>query len=114
MKNTTLWSHKLRLGTAIALIAASSTVSGQGVTVFGSHDCGTWVVDSSRAKSWLLGYLSGLNAATASAERNYDPLGKVTSAAQIYLWMDNYCKANPLDTVGDGALDLYLELIARR
>lgn len=78
---------------------------------FGGADCGEWVNgnDKNRTKNaWLLGYLSGINMAISKG--TYDPLNKINSAPQIYLWMDNYCKANPLKTIREGGLDLYLEL----
>ena len=41
---------------------------------------------------------------------SYDPLDGLSSAQQAFLWMDNYCRANPLKNVSDGASDLFLEL----
>lgn len=77
------------------------------VTAMGTYDCGQWFSNPS-AVTWLAGYLSGLNAATPYP--NKDPLDKLNSGAQMKLWMDNYCKANPLETVGGGANELYREL----
>ena len=37
-----------------------------------------------------------------------------TDAASIELWMDNYCKANPLKRVDDGGDDLFIELKKRQ
>ncbi len=75
-------------------------------------DCGTWLSSSntpvSALKSWLAGYLSGLNAAVGDAK--HDPLEKLSSANQVFAWMDNYCRANPLKMVSDGGAQLYLEL----
>jgi hypothetical protein len=34
----------------------------------------------------------------------------INSANQVFLWMDNYCKTNPLKTVGDGGWVLFKEL----
>ena len=80
-------------------------------TNFGVSDCGQWVANSKSnqtIRSWLLGFLSGVNAGLGSS-RN-DPLGKINSAEQIFLWMDNFCQKNPLKTVQDGGNALYLEL----
>lgn len=98
----------------IVLLASASMVTGQ--TYFGGYDCGEWF-KKPHAKTWLLGYLSGVNVGTTSQmgfPPNYDPLGKLNSSEQAFLWMDNYCKANPLKTVLDGALHLYNELRAKK
>lgn len=98
----------------IVLLASASMVTGQ--TYIGSYDCGEWFTKP-QTKDWLLGYLSGFNVGTLSQmgyPPNYDPLGKLNSSAQAYLWMDNYCRANPLKTVLDGALNLYNELRAKK
>jgi hypothetical protein len=39
-----------------------------------------------------------------------DVLEKVSSLDQMILWMDNYCKNNPLNSAAMGAVDLFLEL----
>lgn len=77
------------------------------VTTIGKYDCGQWFT-SSTAKNWLAGYISGLN--TSGIYPKKDPLLKLNSSAQLNLWMDNYCNANPLDTVADGANALFREL----
>ena len=75
-----------------------------------NYDCGEWFKPEFRtsARTWLMGYLSGINYATATSSQ--DPLSKLNSADQAYLWMDNFCKANPLKTVTQGANKLYEEL----
>ncbi len=55
-----------------------------------------------------MGYLSGINLMVA--DKNKDPLDKINSAEQIFVWMDNYCRANPLKNVREGAQDLFIEL----
>ena len=94
----------------VVLLASASMVTGQ--TYIGKYDCGEWFTKA-EPKTWLLGYLSGFNVGTLSQmgfPLNYDPLKKLNSSDQAYLWMDNYCRANPLKTVLDGALNLYKEL----
>ena len=87
-------------------------LSAQTQTVFGTPDCGEWVNQANNPKKgWLLGYMSGLN--TLHEIENLkpkDPLDNINSANQIFLWMDNYCKTNPLKTVGDGGWALFKEL----
>ena len=82
------------------------------IVVFGGSDCGQWVNQQSEfRKTWLLGFLSGLNSGVVgTAGIKGDPLDKLNSADQAYVWMDNYCRANPLKKVSDGAHTLYREL----
>ena len=77
---------------------------------FGGYDCGQWFVKGGVAKAWLLGYLSGINAMVANENNNYDPLAKLGSAEQAFLWVDNYCKANPLKNLYAAGSELYFEL----
>jgi hypothetical protein len=83
-----------------------------GQTVFGMPDCGEWINQANNPKKgWLLGYMSGLNTLHDIEElKPKSPLGNINSANQIFLWMDNYCKTNPLKTVGDGGWALFKEL----
>ena len=98
--------------TALSLILALTCMTASGATVFGNHDCGRWIKDrSGHAKSWLLGYLSGLNLLGSTDKQ--DPLDQLRSAEQAFVWMDNYCQKDPLSTVAAGARELYIELRRR-
>jgi hypothetical protein len=98
-----------------ALIAMTVSSPVLATTSFGSMDCGQWVKNQSnnspniQSKAWLLGYLSGLNA----VEFSENALDKINSTEQIFLWMDNYCKKNPLERVPKGAQQLMIELIKK-
>ncbi len=83
----------------------------QAMVTFGDYDCGQWFTRKVVAQTWLLGYLSGLNVAYAKGDK--DALDKANSADQIFLWMDNYCKAHPLEMVSAAGFVLYLELKAK-
>ncbi len=77
----------------------------------GNRDCGQWIKEDKEyqkalSQTWLLGYMTGLNLADTQGR---DSLRKV-SAQQIFLWMDNFCKARPLENVSDGGHDLMAEL----
>ena len=78
---------------------------------FGAPDCGQWLkansVAQARDESWLLGFLSGMN---ASAFGKVDVLEPLSSARQAVVWMDNYCRKNPLSNVNDGGIRLFWEL----
>ena len=82
---------------------------------FGAPDCGQWLTEKTQARrTWLLGFLSGMNAAhTASKNFKVDPLDQLSSGEQAYVWMDNYCKKNPLNDLSAGGIDLYIELMDR-
>ena len=64
-------------------------------------------------KSWLMGYISGLSMELNATILKVDVL-KDTDAESLFLWMDNYCKTNPLNTLSDGELELFVELIKRK
>jgi hypothetical protein len=82
-------------------------------TVFGAPDCGTWVQNQSFLyRAWLLGFMSGKNNIWMGTPA--DPLQSIQSGQQIILWMDNYCRAHPLDNVVDGANALWHELVNRK
>ena len=83
---------------------------------FGEPDCGQWVQSQTATstlkqsnRAWLLGWVSGLN----MNPLYNDALGKVNSAAQIYLWVDNYCKNNPLSGASVGGIMLLAELMKK-
>ena len=93
-------------------IGAVTNVSAQ--AGFGGADCGEWIRSPSEPKRhWLLGYVSGLSKMYYFNGRNDDPLDKINSAQQIFLWMDNYCKNNPLKSVRTGGDDLFIELMKK-
>ena len=84
---------------------------GQTVTVFGRPDCGVWLSKQREVdKAWLLGYVSSTS--TSQQFGKGDPFGKISSAEQIFVWMNNYCQKNPLKDLSDGALALYIELLS--
>lgn len=83
--------------------------------VRGVPDCASWLQpeDATRElmnKLWLVGYLSGLNLGFSLDERRkpFNYFAGVTTG-QIYLWMDNYCRANPLSSAMIGSSELYKE-----
>jgi hypothetical protein len=103
--------HQARFILALALVM-TTPLSAQSQTVFGMSDCGEWINQANNSrKGWLLGYMSGLNTLhDIEGLQPESPLNKINSANQIFLWMDNYCKKNPLKTVADGGWVLFKEL----
>jgi hypothetical protein len=99
----------IRLVAAYLSVAlASSAIAG--VTSMGDRTCGKWVADkpnnlhSASDQTWLVGYLTGLAVATQT-----DILVS-PDLESLVLWMDNWCRANPLSTVSVGGTQLYNEL----
>jgi hypothetical protein len=94
---------------AVAALSFAALGAHAGTTMFGRYDCGTWIKSPSDVQRvWLNGFLSGINSMS-----NVDALDQVSSADQFFVWMDNYCKAHPLDKVSTGAIELFLELSER-
>ena len=101
------------IAAAAICLAAQSSFS---QTAIGQPDCGRWLNDGlsekAQYKAWLMGYLTGVNM-SHFAIRKADLLSALSSAEQVFAWMDNYCKANPLNKIGHGGFDLMMELIER-
>ncbi|TAM51220.1 MAG: hypothetical protein EPN57_18375 [Paraburkholderia sp.] len=68
--------------------------------------CGTWTAERKTstqwfsAANWVLGFMSG-----AASALDRDLLDGLDSNA-VLGWMDNYCRAHPLDQIADGATSL--------
>ena len=84
---------------------------------FGGHSCGTWhevrkqdklSVGQQALTSWVVGFLSGLNM-HAAAKNIWGKTNPLT-ASQISLWLDKYCRENPLSSIRNGAWDLFRTL----
>jgi hypothetical protein len=96
---------------AVSLVLLLFSGTASAVMTLGSPSCGQWVRDQSTNgmqaganRYWLAGYLSGLAVALQT-----DSL-TTTDSASIELWMDNYCRANPLKGLQDGGVALFREL----
>jgi hypothetical protein len=100
------------IGAVLLMLATSPSLAGG--SRLGVVKCGDWVqernnrsVAATAYEFWLLGYLSGISVVTGKKFLNG------TNAASIELWMDNYCRNNPLESIGVGGDALSLELIKR-
>jgi hypothetical protein len=99
------------------LFAIGFSANSNALSVYGGDSCGKWVKDRAEPnqptlnavidEKWLIGFISGIVAGT-----NVDFL-KQTDPDSIYLWMDNYCKKNPLSTTLEGGEVLAIELTKR-
>jgi hypothetical protein len=102
---------------AIAVFSCSST-NASAVQIRGVGSCGEWITETTETptkfntrfydEAWLIGYLSGLAVGT-----NTDFLAG-TDHQSIYLWVTNYCQANPLDDLAKAAKALYMKLKERK
>lgn len=92
-----------------ALLFCFSSLA-KNVTVKGTYSCGFYVksreLGSTSPPSWLLGFLSGAN---VYSSKKVDLLENVDHDS-LFLWMDKYCKENPLAFMDDGAKLLLHEL----
>ena len=100
----------------VMLLACAFAAPAVSQVSVGGIDCGQWVKSPTEARRfWLLGNMAGkgeLFTGWMRAGVDYsDPPNFASSPDQIYLWMDNFCLANPLKSVGDGANVLSSELL---
>jgi hypothetical protein len=96
--------RRFALGLVVAAVMGVGLAHAQ-VSVRGAQSCGVWAKDRGvHEKAWLVGYLSGVAMVT---NRNFV---EGTDSNSMYLWMDKYCRENPLKDMADGAYALYQEL----
>ena len=95
----------------VSLLLSNTLANAVPVTILGGPSCGQWVKErgpNNRASpynlGWLLGFVSGI-AATAQED-----VLEQTDNKSVELWIDNYCRANPLKSVAEGADALISEL----
>ena len=100
---------------ASSLLLSATAFEAQAVTILGSRSCGTWVSERSLKslgalvnETWLVGYLSGL---AYGSDKDFL---KGTDNESLFLWVDNYCRANPLKTTFEAGETLHLELIKQK
>ena len=110
---------KTAINKKLAIVSATFVLLTQpvfGQSTFGLPDCGQWLVKDSKFKisdkAWLLGFMGGLSVMD-NLSTGKDPMEKINSVEQIFLWMDNFCQKNPLGTVSSGGFVLFIELKAK-
>jgi hypothetical protein len=77
----------------------------------GNSSCGTWTAERAHPDqplpllltSWVVGFLSGIGWVGQDGD---NPLHGV-DAEGVWAWVDNYCKAHPIDTIAKGASQFY-------
>jgi hypothetical protein len=109
---------------AIALFLATSARATEPqylVLGNGAQSCGTWIEDRRTNndiwrddRTWILGYITGINYALAITGKKNGVLGRNDDPTALVAWMDNYCATHPLDTIARAAVVLVDQLIIRR
>jgi len=91
----------------------------------GAQSCGTWTKKSNedswlhvQQTAWVLGYITAFNTwgpfGVNSGTQVVSDVSKGVDVDGILAWIDNWCRANPLDTVSWAAGQLMVELIKRK
>jgi hypothetical protein len=99
---------------AAMMVALLSGPAGtqEGIWAKVTVDCGRWIEArtagrASSLEAYLLGLLDGIS---FGAWVEFWKAGGIdTSKEQVFLWMDNYCRENPLSDVVPGAFTLFEE-----
>lgn len=102
-----------------ALALAAQPADNRSIYVYsypGNDTCGDWTENRRRGdgrtqalEGWVLGFVTGYN-------MYEDPKGNVApsvSATALLAWVDQYCAANPLDSLTTAGVKLVSELRSR-
>jgi hypothetical protein len=94
------------------LMLTAMELGAQTIQLRGARSCGEWVkekgIQATGNQTWLIGYLSGIAVATNKS------FLRGTDNQSIFLWVDNYCQANPLMSLADAGEILYFELVKQK
>ncbi len=108
--------RSITLSILTLMLMSTSTFSQVAMLGFGTESCGSWTevrragpVASVGQKSWMLGFVSGVNAAASASLQKPDFL-KGKDANALTGWIDNYCAAHPLDNLAGATIHLLTEL----
>jgi hypothetical protein len=84
----------------------------------GGRPCGSWLQvrnqalpDSAVLQSWVLGYITSVNANLLTSSPD---VAGGASPDQLFLWIDNYCAAHPLDSLARATGALLDSFLAKR
>lgn len=82
------------------------------VLLAGAPSCSSWIKqketaswESAADNTWLLGFISGY-----AQYSNTNVLKRINDLSSLYLWVNNYCRTNPLNKVNDAGDALFKEL----
>ena len=109
---------RITKATAVPLVFGASllfTTVSEAVYTRGGASCGVWMRERaensmmvSARRMWIAGYLSGM---AVSTEKDVFP---GTDTDSIDLWIDKYCRENPLAHMVDAVTELFWELAQRK
>lgn len=93
---------------SLTLLSATS-VAAEGIYTSGLLNCGLWVENRSRGtaavfEGYALGMMNGL--ALGSGTEFWNANGNMLKPEQVYLYIDKFCRENPLNDVITGAVTL--------
>lgn len=107
-----------------ALVVASHSAFSASLMGSGTLRCAEWtrlrtfsdqighakeLASLQQVQAWIDGFISGVSSETGQP----DLLASKQAIAALYPMVDSYCKARPIDSVGDAAMDLMKELRKR-
>lgn len=118
------WAERVALSRLVILLLSSPLAAGPAkaasqYVIFGagSRPCGGWLQvrsqalpDSAVLQSWVLGYLTSVNANLLSVNRD---VTAGASSETLFSWIDNYCAAHPLDSLARAASALLDSLLVK-
>ena len=108
---------KTQIAVSLLAMLVMGSASGQSVLVRGMPDCGEWVKDrqqreravfAAASELWVVGYLSGLAIGLNTNLWGHPNVNELRPES-VFLWIDNYCRANPLKNVDAAANALFVE-----
>jgi hypothetical protein len=96
---------------AVGLAAGPRTANAYMAIGAGLSSCGAWTADRRNPSGvaaledsqWVVGFLSGMGFVHANDD---DPLVGVDAEA-VLAWIDNYCRAKPLEKIEHATIQFY-------
>jgi hypothetical protein len=81
----------------------------------GADSCGAWSAQKGTAlgnlnNMWILGFVTAVNRYALMIDDN---VARGTNAEGLFAWVDNYCRAHPLDNIATATDNLIGELQRR-
>ena len=86
------------------------------VTILGAYSCGKWVEyrkeNRTEISHWVYGFLASENF-KLSYNPNMPDILLGVGPESLDLWMDKYCRENPLNSVSSGVTGLVIDLLVK-
>ncbi len=95
------------------VLFASAITNAQGILIEGTVNCGMWLEARSlkvaqNYENYTLGMVNGL--ALGRVIDIWRAKGVTVSREQLFFWMDEYCRKNPLKGIVEGSVDFSDEM----